>query len=99
MLAARIVGTTKSAVGAGALDAAVTDMAAENGQSGPRVGVTDDGNATMAWTESPSGGVYHVYARALTATTPGPAVTADLADAPRQRRHAGHLRHGRRRRG
>ena len=66
MLAARIVGTTKSAVGAGALDAAVTDMAAENGQSGPRVGVTDDGNATMAWTESPAGGVYHVYARALT---------------------------------
>jgi hypothetical protein len=82
VLAARVVGTTRTPVGAGALDATVADMAAENGQSGPRVGVTDDGNATMAWTESPTAGVYHVYARSLTGTTPGAAALADLATIP-----------------
>jgi len=61
-----------------------TKEAGEPGtQRGPRVAVAKDGaSAVVTWTESPTAGEYHVYARRLTGTLPTAIGAAQLADVP-----------------
>jgi len=84
--AAQLAGTTWTPVGgpAAVLDFDPTKEAGEPGtQRGPRVAVAKDGaSAVVTWTESPTAGEYHVYARRLTGTLPTAIGAAQLADVP-----------------
>jgi hypothetical protein len=89
--AARLVGATWTPVGTGVpandvypqpggkLDKAIADEAGEPMSHPPKIAVSNDGNAVIAWGESAVAAEYDVYARRLTGTVAGP---AQLASAP-----------------
>src|SRR5215211_3567862 len=75
----RLDGTIWTQVGAGQLDnAAGIKAGGSMAQDEPRIAVTGDGNAVVAWPEGNDGSLKEVYAKRLTGTTPGPAITATI---------------------
>jgi hypothetical protein len=75
----RLDGTAWTQVGAGPLDNnSAVKAGGSMAQDEPRIAVTSDGNAVVAWPEGNDGNPKDVLVRRLTGTTPGSVITATI---------------------